>query len=408
MQQWRKNLYVLWFGTLTAGISFSFVSPFLPLFLEQLGVGEGLEAWSSALYSAAFLSSCILSPVWGSLADRYGRKVMLIRAAVGMGIINLLTAFAATPIQLLILRLLNGVVSGFIPSAVALVATNTPEEHVGVSLGTLKTGSATGTVIGPLVGGVLAHYVGIRNTFLVAAATLGIAAVVVIFGVKEIAKPLGKGAKMNVLQDLRIGLTNRKFAILMVFVCLNSAAVVILQPILTPYIMSMTTGDASLATGVVFSLTGVATVISAPLWSRRGSDTGFQKTLALSLVLSGVMNLPQILTRTVASFGVFRFLYGLVWAGAQVSQEGLTATTVDRDFRGRAFGISQSFQQLGSVIGPLIGGLVSTFFGIKAVFAVTAISLIAFGLGVRALLGSPSTVADAGANAPAGSPPGDG
>ena len=366
MPQWRKNLYVLWAGTLTVGISFSFVSPFLPLFLEEMGVREGLEAWSSGLYSAAFLSSCILSPVWGSLADRYGRKVMLIRAAVGMGVINLFTAFAATPIQLLILRLLNGVVSGFIPSAVALVATNTPEEHVGVSLGTLKTGSALGTVIGPLVGGVAVFYIGIRSTFLVAGATLFLAAVVVIFGVKEITKPLGKSAKINVLGDLKIGLNNKKFAILMMFVCLNAAAVVILQPILTPYIMSMTTGDASLATGVVFSLTGVATVIAAPLWSRRGSDVGFQKTLALSLILSGLMNLPQLLTRSIMSFGVFRFLYGLVWAGAQVSQEGLTATTVDRDFRGRAFGISQSFQQLGSVIGPLIGGIVSTAFGIKA------------------------------------------
>ncbi len=391
MPQWRKNLYVLWAGTLAVGISFSFVSPFLPLFLEEMGVTKGLEAWSSALYSAAFLSSCILSPLWGSLADRYGRKVMLLRAGIGMGIVNILTAFATTPMQLLILRLLNGVVSGFIPSAVALVATNTPEEHVGVSLGTLKTGSALGTVIGPLVGGLSAHYIGIRNTFLAAGLTLWIAAAVVAFGVHEIAKPLGKGTKVNVFADIRVGLANKRFATLMVFVCLNAAAVVILQPILTPYIMSMTTGDASLATGIVFSLTGVATVIAAPIWSRRGSSIGYQRTLAVSLILSGVMNIPQILTNNIVFFSLFRFLYGLVWAGAQISQESLTATTVDRDFRGRAFGISQSFQQLGSVVGPLIGGLVSTAFGIKAVFALTAVSLLAFGFGVRRLLGTPET-----------------
>jgi len=137
-----------------------------------------------------------------------------------------------------------------------------------------------------------------------------------------------------------------------------------------------------------------------------GSQTGFQKTLAISLILSGLMNLPQLLTRSIVSFGIFRFLYGLVWAGAQVSPEGLTATSVDRDFRGRAFGISQSFQQLGSVIGPLIGGFVSTVFGIKAVFAVTGLALLAFGFGVRSLLGSPLDVkADNPTDEPAAAPP---
>lgn len=389
MQQWQKNLYVLWFGTLVAAISFSFVSPFLPVYLEQMGVGEGLEAWSSALFSAAFVSSCILSPVWGSLADRYGRKVMIVRAGIGMGVINVLTAFAATPMQLLILRLLSGVVSGFIPSSVALVATNTPEDNVGVSLGLLKTGSASGTVVGPLIGGVLSHYVGVQNTFLVAAVTLWVATVVVIMGVKETSKPLGASAKMNIIGDLKIGWANPRFRTLMMFVCLNNAAVIILEPILTPYIMSMTTGDASLATGVVFSLTGVATVLAAPVWSRRGNAIGFQTTLALSMFLAGLMNLPQLLVKDVVWFGGLRFLYGLVWAGAQVSVEGLTAKVVDRDFRGRAFGISQSFGQLGAVIGPAIGGPVSTAFGIQSVFAITGVCLVAFSFGVRALLGSP-------------------
>ena len=386
MQQWQKNLYVLWFGTLIAAISFSFVSPFLPVFLEEMDVGDKLEAWSSALFSAAFLSSCLLSPVWGSLADRFGRKVMIIRAGIGMGVINVCTAFATTPAQLLVLRLLNGVVSGFIPSSVALVATNTPEEHIGVSLGMLKTGSAAGTVIGPLVGGVLSHYVGVRNTFLAAAATLWVATAVVIAGVKEVAKPAGRNAKINVIEDLKVGFSNRSFALLMAFVCLNSAAVVILQPILTPYIMSMVTGDASLVTGIVFSLTGIATVLAAPAWSRRGSRIGFRQTLVVSLFLSGIMNLPQLLVCDVVAFGALRFLYGLVWAGAQVSMEGLTASTVDREFRGRAFGISQSFTQLGSVIGPMVGGFASTEFGTRSVFGITGVSLLALSLGAKMLL----------------------
>ncbi len=385
MEQWQKNLYVLWFGTFIAAISFSFISPFLPVFLEQLGTGSNLEAWSGAIFSASFLSGCILSPVWGSLADKYGRKVMIIRAGFGMGTINLLVYLVQTPVQLFILRMLNGAVSGFIPSAIALVATNTPEDKVGTSLGILKTGSATGNILGPLVGGVLSHYIGIRHTFVVAGLTIWAATLIVLFGVEEVTKPLGKSAKISVIDDLRIAWVNTNFRTLMLFVTLTNATVAILQPVLTPFIMTITTGDPSLATGVLFSLTGLATVLAAPLWSKKGSSVGFANTFQISMILSGVLNLPQALTTNTISFGLLRFAYGLVYAGAQISIEGLTATTVAPDFRGRAFGISHSFSNLGSVLGPIIGGFVGSTLGIKWVFIINGSLLVCFGFFSRTL-----------------------
>jgi MFS family permease len=387
MQLWQRNLYVLWFGVFIAAISFSFISPFLPLFLEQMGVVEDLEAWSGALFSAAFASSCILAPVWGSLADKYGRKIMIIRAGVGMGLVNLLMAAAQTPTQLLFLRLLNGVVSGFIPSSVALVATNTPEQQIGVSLGLLRTGSAAGSVLGPLAGGVLAHYVGIRQTFVVAAVTLWLATAVVIFGIKELAQPLGSSAKLSVVQDLRLGWHNREFRTLMVFVALTNASVAVLQPVLTPFIMSITTKDASLYTGIVFSLTGVATVLAAPFWGRRGARGGFKGTLVFSMLCAGLINLPQVLTRQVAVFGGLRFMYGLAFAGTQVSIEAMTANVVSSEFRGRAFGIAQSFSQLGFMLGPLMGGLLGSALGINWVFGFTGLMLVSLSFAGRSLLG---------------------
>jgi len=386
MQQWQKNLYVLWFGVFIAAISFSFISPFLPLFLEQMGVKDNLEAWSGALFSAAFASSCILAPVWGALADRYGRKVMIIRAGLGMGIVNLLMAAAESPTQLLFLRLLNGIVSGFIPASVALVATNTPEAQIGISLGLLRTGSAAGSVLGPLAGGVLAHYLGVRQTFVVAAVTLWVATAVVIFGIKEIAKPLGHAAKLNIGQDLRMGWDNRDFRTLMLFVALTNASVAVLQPVLTPFIMSITTGDVALNTGVVFSLTGIAAVLAAPAWGRRGAKKGFKKTLVWSMLAAGLLNLPQVLTRQVATFGALRFMYGLAFAGTQVSIEAMTAKAVSPEFRGRAFGISQSFTQLGFVVGPLGGGLIASALGINWVFGFTGLMLISLSFAGKTLL----------------------
>ena len=148
---WKRNLTVAWLGCFLTGAAFSLVMPFLPLYVESLGVKghSALNMWSGLVFSITFLFSAIASPFWGGLADRKGRKIMLLRSALGMAVVMLLMGLAQNIWQFLILRALLGLLGGFIPNANALIATQVPRNKSGWALGTLSTGGVSGALLGP-------------------------------------------------------------------------------------------------------------------------------------------------------------------------------------------------------------------------------------------------------------------
>lgn len=134
------------------------VFPFLPLYIKTLGVaGWGtVEFWSGMVFSAQAMTMMISAPVWGAVADRYGRKIMLARATLGGAVILVVMGFAQSAEQLALLRALQGLVTGTIPAANALVASTAPKEQTGEALGLLQTGSWIGVAVGaPLSEGLL-------------------------------------------------------------------------------------------------------------------------------------------------------------------------------------------------------------------------------------------------------------
>jgi MFS family permease len=383
MPQWKKNLYVLWVGTFIAGASFSLVSPFLPALLKEVGVTNNLETWSGVAFSASFIMSALMSPIWGAMADKYGRKIMMIRSGIGIGLTYIGMAYAANAWQIIGLRALNGFLSGFIPSAIALVATNTPDERLGSSLGLLQTGSAFGSIMGPLCGGLLSHYLGIKETLLLGGWVLFGATAVVMVGVHEIKQP-DRTIKTNVLNDLRTAASNRPLMMMLLTVMFFQSAVMILQPVLPIYIEQLTNGaDASLPTGIIFSVAGLATVIAAPFWGKRGEKFGYRGVLMMGIVGAGIMSVPHAFTNNLWVLGGLRFTFGLFLAAMMPASNALIAKAVPADFRGRAFGISTSFSQAGAVIGPLLGGFIGGMWNIQAVFIVTAAMLLVLGWWLR-------------------------
>ncbi len=187
MERWKINLIVLWLGQFMVMSGMTMIIPFLPLYIQEMGIHDPHEVavWAGLIFAANFVSSFIFQPIWGGLADRFGRKVMLLRSGFGMAFVMMFMGMAATPLHLLLLRLANGVISGFMPAAVALVSANTPRERMGFAMGTLQSGSVAGTILGPLFGGVLAEWVGFRPIFYITGGLLFAASVLAAFLVKE-------------------------------------------------------------------------------------------------------------------------------------------------------------------------------------------------------------------------------
>lgn len=390
MDESQRNLYILWLGCFIASASFSIVMPFLPQFIGELGVTENLYSWSGWIYAITFVSSAIMQPIWGNLADRFGRKPMIIRSGISIGIIDMLMSFAQSPLQLFFLRMLNGALSGFLPSAVALVATNTPEERVGRYLAIIQTGNAAGTIFGPMIGGALADLFGMRMAMKVAAFIIWTATLLVIIGVHE--RVMGvQGEQTNPLQDLKLAVTNRALLALMITAMLINASIQSLEPILTQFIMSLRTdavvswithliyGDTdaqATVAGFIFALPAIATVLTAARWAAVGQRIGYPKLLAFGLAVAGVFILPQSLVTTTAALIILRFLFGIMTAAVQPSVNATLSTLVHPSFRGRAFGINTSAMNIGSVIGPLLGGYIADGFGPRMVFVSTGVLLL--------------------------------
>jgi DHA1 family multidrug resistance protein-like MFS transporter len=384
---WKLNLIVLWIGAFFISMSFSISIPFLPIFLQdQLGVHDHLELWSGAIFSTSYLTSALVSPFWGSLADKYGRKPMLIRAAACLTVIYSLYYFVQNPYQLIILRVLEGLLAGYIPAAIALIATNTPEKKVGYALGIMSTAMATGSIIGPLTGGFVSHLMGNREAFLFSSFMALMALITACIWVKEgeINKSL---VRTNVLGDLKLAISNRSLLFIIVTTFVVHTSVMIIEPLLTIYVIQLgaSRGNASLSSGIIFSAVGIATLIAAPRWGKFGSTYGYEKILFIGLVGGGIGNLLQIAFHDLIGFGSLRFVYGLFFAAVFPALSSLIVKFTDAGFRGRAFGLNQSAMQMGTMVGPMLGGVLASVVAIPYVFLINSLLILAIAFLVRSL-----------------------
>ena len=375
---WERNLVVLWIGVFFCSTAYSISIPFLPIYLNtELGVENHLETWSGFAFGITFLASALISPYWGSLADKYGRKPMLIRSGFSLAALYLINYFVHDPYLFLVVRIFQGLLAGFVPAAIALVATNTPEDKTGYALGIMSTAGATGSIIGPLIGGVVSHYYGNRNAFLFSSAVVLISALIATFFAKE-QNFNRSAARSHVRDDLKHAIANRPFFTLlgMVFICTFS--VMILEPLITVYVLKMgvSKSSASLSSGIIFSAVGIATVIMAPKWGKWGRRIGYKKVLFIGLIGGGIGNLLQFFVTNYIGFGILRFSYGLFFAAVFPSINAMIVQTTEPEFRGRAFSLNQSAAQLATMAGPIIGGLLGGWMPIRWIFVINGSSLV--------------------------------
>ncbi|HBM6288353.1 TPA: multidrug efflux MFS transporter [Enterococcus faecium] len=376
---WRKNLVIAWIGCFFTGASISLVMPFIPVYVEQLGTPKDqIELFSGLAISVTAFASAVVAPIWGNLADRKGRKLMMIRAAAGMTLTMGSLAFVPNAYWLLIMRFWNGILSGYIPNATAMIASQAPREKSGWALGTLSTGAIAGNLIGPSMGGALAQWFGMENVFLITGALLMITTVLTIFLVKEDFHPIEKKdlistkeifSKMDHLSIL-IGL--------FITTLILQIGITTISPILTLYIreLSESTENILFVSGLIVSIAGVSAVFSSPKLGKLGDKIGNQKVLIGGLILSFCCYLPMVFVTTPLQLGILRFILGFSTGALMPSVNTLISKITPQEGVSRIYSYNQMFSNFGQVLGPMLGSTVAHAYNYSAVFIVTSLFIL--------------------------------
>lgn len=383
MTSWRRNLYILWGTQFLAMVGMNLVVPFLPFYIRSLGVTDpdDLSRWSGIVFAGPFFLSIIATPFWGSLGDRHGRKIMVVRALFGLALSQVLIGMAHDVYQLLLFRMVQGAVSGFIASALALISTNTPKEHIGYALGFIQSSSAGGMVLGPFFGGVLADLVGYREIFFLTALLCTLGGFAVMFLVQEEFTPSRGGTTRAVMDNFRLMLTDTRLRVVAIALIIAQMSVLMIEPIFALYIEGFASDTRFMSTlaGSIFSILGFFMVISAPWWGRRNDRYGYTKNLAAALVVVGIAYAGHIIVADLKQLAVLRAFLGFARGGVLPSLYGLTNVYSPHDRRGGMMAVASSMTIIGNLVGPVTGGFIAGQLGISASFVATSILLVGAG-----------------------------
>lgn len=383
-QNWKRNTFLLAFAMIGTSASYTMLIPFLPLYLLDLGTpAEAVTIWSGAVFSITFLIAAVMAPVWGKFADEYGKKRMAVRAAIGLTVAYFLGGLVTSPWELLGVRAVQGFANGFFPAALSIASSLAPKRQMGYALGVVQTGQIIGTVLGPLIGGIISEIVGMRMSFFVAATFLFLVVLLVIIFVDETNdnSQEAKEAHTSIIDDFRYAMSNRIVLLMLslgLMVCLTN---MVLQPVISLYVAQLQHSFDSVAlhSGIIFSLGGIAGILSTTAWGTFGQRKGYFLVIALAFMGGGICILGQFFADSLLSFGILQFLFGLFFVGANPAISATLVNETSADFRGRVFGIATTANQTGSMLGPLLGSIISTSLGIKAVFLL--IGPLIFGIG---------------------------
>lgn len=378
---WRRNLAVCVFGSFTTLVSLSMLLPFLPLYVQQLGVtsSSAVIQWSGVAFGATFLGTAVTAPIWGHLADRYGRKPMLVRAAIGMAIVMSLIGIAHSVVELVALRLTAGLIGGYASASIVMIGTQAPRMRAGWALGLLSTGALTGNLVGPLVGGFLPAWVGIRGTFFVGGAMIAVAAVATILLVRE---DFDRESDAKGRAAAKAGSSTTSHRFLIVTLLLTAMMVLLanmsIEPIITVYIgqLGVPTDHLARTAGIVMASSALGSMLTAARLGALADRVGSWNVIIGCLLATGLVMVPQAFVTQWWQLALLRGLMGMTIAGLLPSIARLVRHSVDEHHSGKTLGYLQSAQFTGQVVGPLIGGLIGARIGLHEVFFVTGSLLV--------------------------------
>ncbi|WP_425504062.1 MFS transporter [Salicibibacter cibarius] len=391
MQIEKRNLIIMCFANMLVSGSMTMVLPFLSLYIESFGAYSPAEVqrWAGIVFGISFLVAFLVSPIWGRIGDRFGRKSILIGTGFGIALSVLLMGYAESVGALFVLRAFMGLATGFIPASMALISAQSNKRTAGETLGTLQMGTVSGGLLGPLFGGLIADTVGMELTFILTALVLALATLLVIFGVKEVIfeEKDEKQRSYHWKEVIRHIVTHPLLIMVMVVALVVQLVNFSVQPLLALYVGELTTAEnMAFLAGMAFSVTGLGNLLATRKWGQIGDRIGHEKILLLLLVLSGLFFIPQAFVTELWQLVLLRFLYGIQVGGLIPCTTAYIRQVCPVSMQGEVLGYNQSFRFLGNVIGPVSGGVIASSFGIPAVFIFSGILLIITAIVVKIML----------------------
>jgi DHA1 family multidrug resistance protein-like MFS transporter len=365
-------------------IGFAFVLPFLPFYIRELGVGEErlVPIWAGVMAGAGGLVMAFFSPLWGWLADRYGRKIMVERAMFGGAVITFAMGLVSNVWQLLFLRLLSGAATGTIAASVALVSTVVPRQRLGYALGIMQTAVFLGMTLGPWIGGLLADAVGYRYTFMIGGAILLLGGMLVLFGTRErFSRPsketLAKGDRLFSL------LAYAGFPAMLVLFFSFHFTVHFVAPILPLFIETMcdaARGGVASTTGLLFAISGGTAALSAAGIGYLSDRIGYKRVLLFHLLLTAASMFLHSAAQGISHMVLLRIFYGLAAGGIIPTMNALVGRLIPSSSYGKAYGLTSSMTSLGMAAGPLLGGIMASAWGYRWPFIFVGALMLAVAL----------------------------
>jgi MFS family permease len=379
---WQRNLIVCVFGSFTTIVAMTLLLPFLPLYVEQLGVSNhaAIVQWSGIAYGATFFTAALTAPLWGRLGDRYGRKLMLIRASLGMAVAMSLIGMAHSVWELVGLRLLTGLLGGYASGSMVLVAAQTPKARSGWALGVMSSGIMAGNVVGPLIGGALPPLIGIRSTFLLAGAVIFVTFLGTTFFIREEKRPpQAKGKSRGgwaAIPDKRPIVAMFATGVLLMIANMS------IEPIITVYVAQFVVpAQVTFIAGIVMSAAALGSILSSSQLGKLADRVGHWTIIIVCLAVSAVLLIPQAFVADGWQLIVLRFLMGVALGGLLPCIASVIRHNVPETMAGGILGYSVSAQYVGQVVGPLAGGYVGGHIGMRAVFLGTCVLMAVGAIG---------------------------
>ena len=366
-----------------SSVAFSISIPFLPLFIQQLGVRprSSIEEWSGLVGSINFIFAASFAPVWGALADRVGRKAMVVRASFFGALTSIMMGASQNIWQLTGSRALMGMFGGFSSSANALVAATVPETSLGFALGWMATAQMAGTLIGPIIGGGIADVAhDYRAVYYWSGIGVFVAAIVGAIFIHEDfkRKPKILEAPSGIAQ-VRELLRHPELTPLLIVLMFANLTILAVQPVIPLMVQDMVGVSALLATfaGAAFAVVGIGDLVASPWLGKRSDKLGYRRVVLFSLLGAGLLTIPQAFVHNIWVFLLLRFGVGLFIGGIVPTANAWIGRLFPAERRGMVYGLSSSASFFGLFLGPISGGVIAAHLGFEAVFLITGGILLA-------------------------------